>query len=546
MPGCLGRRCSDLSLRLPHSRPHVLDNRTGRFLIALFALAVLMRLPGHPSELAWSHWLRWPVELPLLGLAMLLTPLRWRRIVVAVLLCALGGVVLLRLADLGARFAFGRGFSPLADMHLFVQGWDLASQSVGAFSAAAVAATASTLLVLVLIWAYRGLTRFAPGANGVRLLVVTAVLGLAMTVAQPRLGMDLRVSTDLFSDAVQRVSRARMAIADQIAFRDELAADPVAFDEPPRFGQLAGRDVIVLFVESYGRSFVDAPLFAERARAAHQRFEAGLEDAGLAVRSAWVSSPIRGGRSWLAQASLQSGLSLSNQARFDSLLASDRRPLANLFEAAGWTSAAVLPIVDGPWVEGAWYDVDRFFDGDALGYRGQDFGYVPMPDQFTLHAFERHVRSTADRPLFATIGLLGSHAPWTPLAKPVAWNELADGEVFDGSRRSGGPLDWARPGPVRDAYARSVSDTLERIGEYLALYARDAVFIVIGDHQPADIIAGWGANDHVPMHVIAREPSLLDRLPDDVFFRGMTPASSAPALPMGDIRTLLASRFESG
>ena len=51
------------------------------------------------------------------------------------------------------------------------------------------------------------------------------------------------------------------------------------------------------------------------------------------------------------------------------------------------------------------------YNADDLGYRGQPFNWVTMPDQFTLTAFERLEQSRPARaPLVAQIALVSSHA----------------------------------------------------------------------------------------------------------------------------------------
>ena len=521
-------------------------------LAALAALALLCLLLGFPLDvdgLAWDRVALWPLELPAVVLVLALLPGRSATAFRVALVAALALLTLLRFADLGSHAAFGRAFSPLAELHLIGQGWELASRSVGPGQALALVAAVLVALGVVCASLYRGLgavQRVARGRPAVAAVAAVSLAAGALALGrEPGPGAPL-VRADTLAELVHRLGASRRAVADQAAFSAELAADPLAVGDPPRFAALDGRDLVVLFVESYGRSWIDAPRFAAEAEDALADLDAVLMRSGLAVRSAWVDSPIRGGRSWLAQATLASGLSLTNHARFDRLLGSERRSLHRLFGDAGWRTAAVLPIVSGEWVEGAWYGVDRFLDGDALGYAGRDFGYVTMPDQYTLAAFQSRVREAADTPLMATVGLLGSHAPWTPLALPVDWDALGDGAIFDGSRRFGGPLDWGNPEPVRAMYGRSVELTLARIGEYLERHGRGALFLIVGDHQPAHVIAGWAPNSHVPLHVVADDPALLDRLPPMLFERGTVPRAEAPALPMAALRGLLGTAFEDG
>jgi len=530
--------------KIPTARPGALPV----LFLALTSAFVLLRLPGDAQQFTVDHWLRWPVELPVAVLALMIVPRRLVPMVGAVLAALVLTVLLLRLGDLGARFAFGRAFSPLADLHLLLQGWSLASQSVGRVRALVVIGAVTAVLAALFVMLAYGFTRardLGPVARH-RLGAGAAVLlsvGLTLGALQRPGGPDFRVRADIGTELVERLDTLHRAVLDQRAFTAELGDDPVTV--PPRFAALGERDLIVLFVESYGRSFVDAPLFSARAHVALADLHRLATDGAMQVRSGWLDAPIRGGRSWLAHATFASGVSLSNQARFDRLLTSDRRSLPALLSDAGRDSVTVLPVVSTPWVEGAWYRVDRFIDGPALGYRGKGFGYVTMPDQYTLSAFQANVRAPALQPLAATIGLLGSHAPWGPLALPVPWDKVGDGSIFDGSHRTGRPISWTDPVPVREAYARSLELTLARVGEYLQRYGDDAVVIVLGDHQPASIIAGWAPNAHVPVHVFANDERLLQRLPGDSFTDGTLPAPGSKALPMAAMRALLSSVYET-
>ena len=526
--------------------------RATAFAVALALLFVLMRFPGHPDGFTAEHLLRLPLELPLVLLALVLLPRERTRAPRLLLVAALSLLLLLRLGDIGSRLAFGRAFSPLAEFHLVGQGWTLASGTVGRAEAAFVVTLALTLLVLTGTGLYRGLGSLASFTDRERhrigaLSAALLAAGALALLVEAKGGPDLGVRADVSHELLDRVRATRRAVRDQVEFSTLIADDPVGRDEnAPGFAALDGLDVIVLFVESYGRSYLDAERFAPDARADLLRIESELAGAGLVARSAWLDSPVRGGRSWLAQATLASGVPLTNHARFQRLLGSDRRSLHTLFADAGWRTAAVLPIVDGAWVEGSWYGVERFFDRGALGYAGTSFGYVPMPDQYTLSAFQRHVREgeAGRRPLMASVGLLDSHAPWTPLPLPVPWETIGDGRVFDGTRRFGGPLDWARPEPVRTMYGLAVGATLARIGEYLVRYGRDALFVVVGDHQPAGVIGGWSGDANVPVHLVASDPAVLARLPGAHFAWGMLPEGEAPVLPMAAVRELLASVFE--
>jgi hypothetical protein len=489
-----------------------------------------------------------PLEIPivLIGLTVLTQKLAacWRWTIIL----GIAGLTLLRLADAGSRAAFGRAFSPIAEWHLIGQGWTLASRTVGRNEALLVVAIVLLSIATFLWFLSRGLRSFERLPEPARKrtgLGAALLLGGGVALAQAMgPGSVVKPGIETATDFRHRYNAMARAVVDQNEFTEQWQVDPLDSLPTPQFDALEGRDVIVLMVESYGRTWLDTERYRDTARATLTDITTSLSEAGFHSASAWVESPIRGGRSWLAQATFASGLALTNHARFDRLIGTDRKPIHGVFRDAGWTSSVVLPVVKGEWVEGAWYDVDRFFDGPSMGFKGVPQGYVTMPDQYTLSAFQHKVRETADKPLFVTIGLLGTHAPWGPLVLPVDWDLVGDGSVFDGSHRFGRPFSWARPEPVRVMYGRSLELSMPIIGEYIERYGENALILIMGDHQPASVIAGWAPDAAVPLHVVSDSQELLSRLDSAQFTPGMIPADEHPLIPMQSLRKWLSTTFE--
>ena len=138
-----------------------------------------------------------------------------------------------------------------------------------------------------------------------------------------------------------------------------------------------------------------------------------LRAAGFSARSAFLTSPTFGAGSWLAHASLQSGLWVDDELRYADLLASERLTLSDAFNRAGWRTVGTVPANDRDWPEGeAFYDFDAFYDSRNVGYAGPEFSYASMPDQYTLSAFHRLELAERDRaPVMAEIDLVSSHTP---------------------------------------------------------------------------------------------------------------------------------------
>ena len=498
-------------------------------------LAALLPLPTRPAAFEIAHFLRPSLDLAVLVAVLCLLP-RGSLALRAVLVAGLGALTLLRLADLGMVTAFRRSFNPVLDLHLLAAGWELSAGTFGALAVgAAIAGAALAFLGLfaLLFWALGGLPRLGRPA---RAALCLAALPVALLGAPPILPGEI----------AERTAQLRAAVADEAQFAADLRRDPVG---TPDFAALSGRDVIVLFVESYGRAWLDAPAYRATGRARLAAAETRLAAAGLSMRSAWLSSPTRGGQSWLAHAATLSGLWTASQPRYDALMASDRRSLNRLFAAAGWRSVAVMPAIARAWPEARWYGYDTVLDRDALGYRGQPFDWVTMPDQYTLTALDRLARA-GDSPVMVEAALISSHAPWTPLPEILPWETIGDGAVFDGSHRHGAPPAevWAAPETIRAAYSRALDYTLEIVAQWIARSAGDALVVVLGDHQPAPLVAGdddAAGGDAVPVHVISRDAKLLARLPGR-WSEGMLPAADLPERRMTEIRGMFAACFSSG
>ena len=184
-------------------------------------------------------------------------------------------------------------------------------------------------------------------------------------------------------------------------FAEEAAVD--AFRDTPGedlLTGLRGKDVVIAFVESYGRVAVEDSAISPAVDAVLDAGTSRLRAAGFSSRSAFLTSPTFGGISWLAHSTLQSGLWVDNQQRYDDLLDSDRLTLSGAFKRAGWRTVEDVPSNTKDWPEGkSFYHYDKIYDARNVGYRGPKFSYATMPDQYTLSAFQRLelARPTAPR-----------------------------------------------------------------------------------------------------------------------------------------------------
>ena len=274
-------------------------------------------------------------------------------------------------------------------------------------------------------------TRVAAGHRGWALRVA-AVLGVVW-VALRVVGAPV-ASSSAATLAVDEVQAVRAALASRAAFTRQIAHDPFGATPGNRLlTGLRGKDVLVVFVESYGRVAVQDSSFSPRIDAVLERGNTQLRSAGFSSRSAFLTSPTFGGLSWLAHSTLQSGVTVNGEWRYDQVVEKHRVTLTRAFKRAGWRAVGAMPGNRRAWPEGStFYHYDQVYDRRNFGYRGPDFGLPPMPDQYTLLALQRRELAKRHRPpLFAEVDLISSHAPWTRIPQLIPWDDVGDGSIFD-------------------------------------------------------------------------------------------------------------------
>ena len=511
------------------------------FPLAVAVLSLLLLAPNHPGALRPGALLVFPLELPALVLLLLVFPGRGVRAVVTLTLTT---ITLLRLADLAAFTAFARPFNPALDLGLVDAGWRLLSGAVGtplAFAAALALIGALALVSTAVWWATGRIARAAPARRAPLALLLLPALALPALDASGR--ADPPGAAQAARLAFEHGRDAIAARADLARFRAEAATDPKA--GRPQFAALAGTDIFVVFVESYGRSALDNPRYATTIRAVLAEAEGALAARGLAARSAFLTAPMVGGQSWLAHGTLLSGLRLDTDARYRALIESPRKSLTHFAGEAGWTVTAVMPAITLAWPEAAYFGYDRILAAADLGYQGKPFNWVTMPDQFTLATFERLALTRPRPPVFAEIALISSHAPWAPIPPLLPWDALGDGHVFDAAAVAGDTPEiiWRDENRVRDQYRQALAYSLATVVAFAEREAEDRpLFVVLGDHQPAGFVSEEIGGRAVPIHVIGA-PETVARLDGWHWTPGLLPTTDAPIWPMEDFRDRFLDAF---
>ncbi len=497
--------------------------------------------PSDPSRLGPSALLRIPVEaLVVAGLVMVLPP-RPGRVLAWLAGVALAVLTVVKLLDIGFRAALGRPFDPLSDWTYAGSFVDLLGGSLGRAAGVTIGIACAAAIVALLVTvplAVRRLTGLTVRnrARSARFVAAFAALWLVGATIGLQTGPGAPVaSAEAAGLAAAEVSAIGAGLADREAFSDQLAA-PVAHTEASLAG-LRGKDVLIVYVESYGRVALQDPLIAPGVGAVLDDGTTALAADGFTARSAFLTSPTFGGISWLAHSTVQSGLWVDSQQRYDQLTASGRPTLTSTFGAAGWRTVLDVPANQHDWPEGIdFYRADQIYDARNVGYAGPPFAFGAAPDQYTLAQFQRAELAPANRaPVMAEIDLLTSHTPWEPLPALVDWPAVGDGSVFAGMPERSPSVDdvWSDPDRVKMAYGRTIEYSLSALISFLRTYGDDRlVLVLLGDHQPAPIVSGDGAGHDVPVSIVSRDPAVVGAIGSWNWQSGLHPAADAPVWRM--------------
>ncbi len=503
-----------------------------------------------PFRIDWfdnMSYLYFPVELFLFGLA-LLVPGRTGRVLRALASMLLAVGVILRVSDIAAYQVFSRAFNPVFDAYLLVDGMGFLRSSFGVVGAVLVAVLAVGLVLLIVLLSFLVLRRaqrvllLAPRRSLV-LLCSGLLVWTALAFAEwPR------ASRYFVEQLAKHVNNTIAGVIDLGEFREVVNQDRYAqVPGDTLFGKLQGKDVLVVFIESYGRILMDGDPYATPFRESLARATQTLTAAGFESRSAFLTSPTVGGISWLAHGTALSGLWIDSQVRYDSLMMSERPSLVRLFQRAGWRTVGVMPAITLAWPEGDYFGYDQLYTAPELDYRGLPFNYVTMPDQFTLSRFQEWERAREDRkPVMAEIALLSSHAPWTPVPTLIDWSAVGDGSVFNAQASAGDAADvvWQDHERVMRHFRESAEYVVQTLMSYVAEFGDDdLVLLILGDHQPMPMVTNNTDSRDVMVHLVARDPAVLEAVAGWDWTPGMLPADGAPVWRMDAVRDRVIETF---
>jgi phosphatidylglycerophosphate synthase len=528
--------------------------------ITIFAFAFVwaaLVAPDRPSALTLTAFLRVPLEgLALVALALLL-PVRARRVLAGLLGLTLGLVVILKMLDVGFFTAFERPFDPIGDSGYASIGMETLSAAVGRTEAKLIAVGVVVVMLVVLTGTTLSMLRLsAVTARNPRFsLRAVAALGVVWVICwlfgAQLVSRSPIASTSTAALIVREVHTVRADIHDKGVFAKEIKHDRFRYTPASKLlSALRGKDVILDFVESYGKVSVENSSFAPAIDGVLERGTRQLQASGFSARTAFLTSSTFGGVSWLAHSTLQSGVWANSQLRYNQLVGSDRFTLSDAFKRAGWRTVADSPADDRVWADGkTFYHYDAIYDRGNVGYHGPSYTYATMPDQYLYLGLQRLELEKRNRPpIFAEVDSVSSHMPWNQIPQMIPWNQVGDGSIFkrEPTEKNLDGGFWITPKRVRAAYAHSIEYSLNALVSYVQHYGRkNLVLIVVGDEQPLPIVSGEGASHDVPISIIAHDPKVLKQIGSWGWGAGLRPSPKAPVWPMSAFRDRFLTAYGS-
>jgi phosphatidylglycerophosphate synthase len=524
--------------------------------LAFVAVWVALVLPDRFDQVSPAVFVRIPVEGLVLVAGALVLPPRVRTAGAAVVGLLLALLSVAKILDMGFYAALDRPFDPVTDWTYLGSATGVLRDSIGSGWATTAAVVAAVFVLAVFVGVILSVVRLTKAAARHRGSSVRALAGLAAAwLISAAFGIQVAThapvaSTSAAGFAVDQVDQVTTSLQDQQRFQRSLGASDAYRSTPGAdlLTALRGKDVVFAFVESYGRVAVQDTAFSRPVDQVLRQGTRDLDAAGFGSRSAFLTSPTFGGISWLAHSTLQSGLWIDSQHRYNELVRSDRFTLSDAFKRAGWRTVSDIPSDSGDWPAGHdFYHYDRLYNGRNVGYAGPNFSYSAVPDQYTLAEFQRRELATPHhRPVMAEIDLTSSHTPWAPLPKMVYWNEVGDGSVFGGMPAQGkspGEV-WQHAKGVQAAYGQSIQYSLTALTSFVTTFPDpNLVLVALGDHQPASVVSGSDPGHDVPISIIAHDPKVLAGISSWGWQKGLLPGPHAPVSRMDTFRDRFLTAF---
>ncbi|MFJ9242656.1 sulfatase-like hydrolase/transferase [Streptomyces sp. NPDC101776] len=526
--------------------------------LAAVLVYICLEMPNTLGQLRLMEFARIPAEAIMVAVILLSLPRRARIAVAAIFGALVGAIAVLNMFDMGFNEYLGRHFNIILDWSLFGDARGYLKDTFGGAATQVITVGLIALIVVLIVLVALAMVRLSNvlvtyKAHATRATLIAGTVWITCSaLALEFHGIPL--AADHTAGVIKYQVRAvQETLRDEAEFKKVAKVD--AFGNTPGsqlVPDLRGKDMIFTFIESYGRSAIEDPIMAPGVDATLAADTKALSKAGFAAKSGWLTSATYGGSSWLGHSTTMSGLWVSNQQRYRTVMASDHLSLTDAFKKTGaFDTVGVMPGIQKGWPEQSFYGLDKVYNAFQLGYQGPKFSWSTMPDQYALQQFQNQVHSkprTDGKSLMSLLILTSSHQPWAPIPKLVPWDQLGNGSIFDSIEKAGNKASSviADTTKSRQEYGKSIQYSVNSLTQWLERYGNDnTVLVFLGDHQPIARVSGNHASRDVPISIVAKDPKVLEKIDSWNWSDGLRPAHDAPVWKMSSFRDKFLTAYGS-
>lgn len=350
-------------------------------------------------------------------------------------------------------------------------------------------------------------------ALGVGLVWVVAAVGLRISQAKGE-----RYGVQLLSHDIADNYLASMEYAAEMGALATATPD-LRYDALMQVELTKKPNVYWLMIEAYG-----GVLATCSSQQAYQSLMAYVQERlakkGYGARTAYSRAPIHSGGSWMSIATVESGIRIDRTSSFDFFERTANRvpTVSAFFRAQGYQTLALQP---GSAVRAGLKRYDMYrrhvnVTATELGYQGPAFVFTGIPDQYSVGHFLDETLARAQAPYFVYYMSVSTHYDWW-VTPPF----VRDWKVLNQKGTDLEPqlMPWATLKGVEEIsdnaernYFRTVEYEWRVLAELIEREASDdAIFFVMGDHQPRLSCPSVEKSFETPVHIISRDSSFLER-----------------------------------
>jgi len=468
-------------------------------------LVILQFVLGAYSLVALPGASPWTILVPLPEYLLVLIILfgshglpRWGRGLLKLIAAALLGLLLIRFAgELFFRIIYMQSFSIPTDLQLIpgllillFGDLPLSPQSIQGLAYTLTIFVFGVLGWLLALWLERKLEGMNPQLPGVLFLGVVSISFLFPTRS---MGVSFVAQRRLLKDSISQMDEANSQHT------------PQKSESPYQLPVIQDKDIHFFVIESYGSTLYSKEEYRDVILPLYRELEQAMGEDRWEIRSGLVRSPAFGGRSWLADASLLTGIQLENQALFDRTISQGTPAyFLGFINQRGYRRTYAAPgTYEAPqdWKQA--YPFENYLLRYDFLYQGPFLSFGAMSDQFFLDFVGRNILKPEEKD-FVLYLMVSSHVPFEVIPQyKEDWDFARGGKEYQDGYVDYFSNNWLGGNELAQGYLAGIEYSLRTIFGYMERHLNnDGFILIIGDHQPRKPVSVPQAGYLVPFHIL--------------------------------------------